>query len=91
MSNPKKKTAKKVSKKKLVKIPSKFRIWCFQRGIQQKDIKEKTKLSVGCIHSMWNSGKSTLSSIRAVALAYDIDEAKLAKMISEPASEMDLV
>ncbi len=61
---------------------TKFKKWCIKNGIQQLDIRKKTKLSIGCIHSTWNDGKATGSTIKLISLVYNINEAKLKKMIT---------
>jgi hypothetical protein len=86
-----KRAAKKTVKKKEVKTApvkikvskTKFRIYCLENGITQNDIRDKTDLSIGCIHGAWNSGTSTPSTINKIATAFDIDKDILSKMIKE--------
>jgi hypothetical protein len=88
-----KKSTKKVSNKKAinkkVKNPvvnnnnaTKFKIWCIKEGITQVQIQNDTKLSIGCIHSTWNEGKATDSTIKLISLVYNLDEAKLKNMMT---------
>lgn len=71
----------KKSKKNLESNATEFKIWCIRNGIEMKDIRRDTKLSIGCIHSTWNLGKATESTIKLLSLVYDINEKKLSKMI----------
>lgn len=86
------KTVKKVSKKKVQKkdatkdnkaiTSTQFKAWCFKNSISQVKLREDTKLSIGCIHGLWNMGKATASTIKLVALVYGLDEEKLKKKIT---------
>jgi hypothetical protein len=82
---PNKKGAKKTSKKSTnnnSNNATKFKIWCIKEGITQVQIRTDTKLSIGCIHATWNEGKATDSTIKLISLVYNLDEAKLKKMIT---------
>jgi hypothetical protein len=80
MTKTKQTASKKVKKAKSV---TKFRVWCLQKGITQKDIREKTELSIGCLHGAWREGKSTKSTINKISSAFGIDKDLLTKMIKE--------
>lgn len=47
-----------------------FKKFCRQNHIIQQDIREKTALSIGCIHSMWTEGKATPSTVKLLYLTY---------------------
>ncbi len=59
-----------------------FKIWCIKNNVSQVKIAEDTKLSVGCVHTMWNDGKATASTIKLLSLVYGIEEKKLKHMIN---------
>lgn len=59
-----------------------FKIWCIDNSIQQEQIRNDTHLSIGCIHSTWNLGKASPSTIKLLSLVYKIDEKLLKKMIT---------
>jgi hypothetical protein len=72
----------KKSKKNLESNATEFKIWCIRSGIEMKDIRRDTKLSIGCIHALWNVGKASESTIKLLSLVYDINENKLKRMIT---------
>jgi len=47
-----------------------FKKFCRANKIIQQDIREKTKLSIGCIHSMWTEGRATASTVKLLYLTY---------------------
>jgi hypothetical protein len=47
-----------------------FKKFCRENKIIQQDIREKTALSIGCIHSMWTEGKATPSTVKLLYLTY---------------------
>lgn len=47
-----------------------FKKFCRENRIIQQDIREKTALSIGCIHSMWTEGKATPSTVKLLYLTY---------------------
>jgi len=47
-----------------------FKKFCRANHIIQQDIREKTKLSIGCIHSMWTDGKAAPSTVKLLFLTY---------------------
>lgn len=47
-----------------------FKKFCRENKIIQQDIREKTKLSIGCIHSMWTDGKAAPSTVKLLYLTY---------------------
>jgi len=73
---------KKKSKPKKNENATQFKVWCITIGIEQKDIRRDTKLSIGCIHSTWNLGKASPSTIKLLSLVYKMDETKLKRMIN---------
>ena len=77
------KKVKKDSEKKTKKgHATKFKFWCLKEGITQVQIRDETKLSIGCIHATWNEGKATDSTIKLISLVYNLDEQKLKNMIN---------
>jgi hypothetical protein len=62
---------------------TKFRLYCLKNGISQEDIMDETFLSKGCVHGMWNNGKSSTKSIKLVSLVFNIDEENLREMMTE--------
>ncbi len=81
----------KKSKKNLESNATEFKIWCIRNGMEMKDIRRDTKLSIGCIHSTWNLGKANESTIKLLSLVYDINEKKLAKMITTFVNKKQIV
>lgn len=79
----------KKSKKNLESNATEFKIWCIKNGIEMKDIRRDTKLSIGCIHSTWNLGKASESTIKLLSLVYDLPESKLSRMITTFVSRND--
>lgn len=47
-----------------------FKKFCREKKLIQKDIREKTTISIGCIHNMWNDGKASPSTIKLLFLVY---------------------
>src|SRR3954462_15688221 len=88
-SKAKTKNTPKVKKEPRTKHVTKFKIWCIENGITQVKICEDTKLSIGCIHATWNDGKANDSTIKLIAMVYNLDEVKLKKMIHSPATKKD--
>lgn len=70
-----------IKRKFLERNATEFKIWCVDNGIEMKDIRRDTKLSIGCVHGLWNVGKASPSTIKLLSLVYDIDESKLSKMV----------
>ncbi len=79
----------KKSKKNLESNATEFKIWCIKNNIEMKNIRNDTKLSIGCIHALWNVGKASPSTIKLLSLVYDINESKLTKMITTFVNKKD--
>lgn len=69
--------------KEPVRKMSYFKVWCAEKGILQKDIRRDTKLSIGCIHSLWNEGKASESTIKLLSLVYNLKEEKIKEMVNK--------
>ena len=84
-AQPKFKKEKKERKERKPRKVTEFRIFCKENRIYQEEIREKTKLSIGCIHSMWNDGKATRSTIKLLYLTfgkkYELEEENIEQMI----------
>ena len=85
MKTQKAKKERKLKHKKKSGI-TQFKTWCIQRKLTQIVIRKETKLSIGCIHATWTTGKATDSTIKLIALVFgkqfNINEAKLKQLIS---------
>jgi hypothetical protein len=81
MSNSSSTIKKKKSNNLMENNATQFKMWCIDNGIEQKDIRRDTKLSIGCIHSTWNLGKATPSTVKLISLVYKLNEKELNDMI----------
>ncbi len=54
-------------KKDVILKGTMFQTWCLSYNITQRHIVEKTHLSYGCIHNIWNDGRATASVITLIA------------------------
>jgi hypothetical protein len=72
----------KINKKNFEKNATEFKIWCIKNKIEMQDIRRDTKLSIGCIHGLWNVGKANESTIKLISLVYKINEKELNGMVT---------
>ena len=72
----------KVNKKFLEKNATEFKIWCIKNKIEMQHIRRDTKLSIGCIHALWNVGKANESTIKLLSLVYKINEKEVSDMVT---------
>lgn len=87
--------AKKVGRKKGKKVkpkyakdkPTVFKIWCTNKGITQKSMRQTTNLSLGCVHNMWMDGRASDSTITLLSFAYNVAEEDLKLMITSWATD----
>lgn len=85
IKEPKVKKDKKVKKPRVPRKITEFRKFCKDNQIIQEEIRDKTRLSIGCIHSIWNDGKATESTVKLLYLTlgkrYKLQESEIEQMI----------
>ncbi|MBK7362750.1 MAG: helix-turn-helix transcriptional regulator [Micavibrio sp.] len=84
------KSKKKPSKKKVIskKIP-KIKIWLMEKGVNQKDLAQKTELSTNTINRFVNKGKASKSVIKLISYELGVSFEELNKLLedSEPVAK----
>ncbi len=61
-----------------------FKKFCRDNKLIQEDIREKTHLSIGCIHNIWTDGRVAPSTVKLLFLTYG----KKYKLTEESIKEM---
>lgn len=83
MKNSNKKAPKKAEVKKEEAVKplkhTKFYMWCKQKKITQKDIRDRSYIAYGCVNNMWHIGKTSKSTAHHMFLAFakELKESKI--------------
>ena len=76
--------SKKNNKKDVKKFTPYFKKYLKESGIIQKELKERTYLSIGTVNRLINDGKATKSVVKLVAMELKLKEPVLEQMLSTP-------